>query len=285
MKTIESSYTTKDGLALFARRWEPESSPTAIICLVHGLGEHCGRYVHVAQAFTDAGFAVLSFDLRGHGKSAGQRGHTPSADAYVDDIDLLLQDARRLFPAKPTFLYGHSLGGILVLYYTLRRQPNLTGVIATSPGLRTAIEEQPVKVTAAKILGSLLPTASMPTGLNADHISRNPQVVQAYRADPLVHGQGSLGMGKNLLQAIAWSYEHTGEFCLPLLLVHGTGDQLAYARGSEEFAKGVSGDCTLKLWPGLAHETHNEPEQEQVLAYSLAWMQSKLPAAAPVGST
>jgi alpha-beta hydrolase superfamily lysophospholipase len=258
MKTLESIYTSKDGLALFARRWEPDTEPDAAICLIHGLGEHCGRYTHVAQALTGAGFAVLSFDLRGHGKSAGPRGHTPSSDAFVEDIDLLLQDAHRLFPGKPLFLYGHSLGGILVLYYSLRRKPHLAG-IATSPGLRTSLEEQPAKIITAKILGNLLPTMSLHTGLNPDEISHDPQVVQLYRTDPLVHDVASLGFAKNLLKAIAWTFAHASEFNPPLLLVHGTADRLAYPRGSEEFAQLVRGDCT-QILAGPVTRTHNEPK-------------------------
>jgi len=124
----------------------------------------------------------------------------------------------------------------------------------------------------AKMLGSLLPSSGLPSGLDAAAISRDPDVVRRYREDPLVHDKITFGMAKGLLDAIGWAFEHAGEFSIPLLLMHGTADQLAFDRGSKEFAALVKGDCTLKLWDGLAHETHNEPEKEQVFAYLREWL-------------
>ncbi|MBN2547876.1 MAG: lysophospholipase [Anaerolineales bacterium] len=278
MKHFESTWNTQDNLSLFVQGWEPEPEPKAVICLVHGLGEHSGRYAHVAETYTEAGYAVLSFDLRGHGKSGGQRGHTPSFEAFMQDIDLLFQEASQRYPAKPQFLYGHSLGGILVLNYALRRKPKLEGVIATSSGLRTALEEQKSKVAFAKIAGSLLPSMSLVSGLDPAAISRDPAVVEAYRQDALVHNKVTLGMAKALTETISWAFAHAPEFALPLLLVHGSGDALAYPKGSQEFAKLVKGEVTLKIWEGLSHETHNEPEKAEVLAYNLGWMDSKVSA-------
>lgn len=276
MKTYDTSWTTSDQIQLYARGWEPETPPRAVICLVHGIGEHCGRYEHVAEFFTTHQFAVLSFDLRGHGKSSGQRGHTPSFEALMSDIDLLFQEADRRFPGLPRFLYGHSLGGALVLNYTLRRKPQVLGVVAASPGLRSAVEEQKLKVILAKIGGLLAPTLSIATGLDANTISRDSRVIDKYNKDPLVHGKMSLGMGRSMLQATEWVFKHAAEFPSPLLIMHGSADALTYPRGSQEFASLVSKNCTLKLWEGLAHETHNEPEKAQVLAYVLTWLELKL---------
>ncbi len=265
-----------DNLDLYFQSWMPQSGPEAIVCLVHGLGEHSGRYTHVAGMLNEAGLGVLTFDLRGHGQSAGQRGHTPSSTAFLKDIDLLLAESNQRYPGKPSFLYGHSLGGILVLYYTLQRKPHLAGVVATSPGLRTSLEEQKLKIAFAKGMASILPTLSMPSGLDAAQISRDPEVVRIYRQDPLVHDQATLSMASNLLKAIDWTFAHANEFQPPLLLVHGTADQIAYSRGSQEFAGIAPGDCTLKLWDGLLHETHNEPEKIEVLACTIAWLKSKI---------
>jgi alpha-beta hydrolase superfamily lysophospholipase len=276
MKHFESSWKAKDGLETYFQGWEPEKTPQAAICLVHGLGEHSGRYVHVADHLTAAGFAVLTMDLRGHGKSAGARGHVASSEIFLDDIDRLLKEADDRYPGKPRFLYGHSLGGILVLFYTLKRKPELAGVVATSSGLRTALEKQTAKVAFSKFLAALLPELSMPSGLNAADISRDPEVVRIYQNDPLVHDRASLAFAKAMFDALPWTFQHAPEFKPPLLLVHGTEDKIAYASGSQEFASLVPGDCTLKLWDGLYHETHNEPEKEQVLAFLTDWLQSKL---------
>ena len=134
MKHIEFKLETADNLELFARKWLPDSEALAVICLIHGKGEHSGRYLNAASTLTDAGYILLTFDLRGHGKSQGRRGFSPSYEALMDDISLLLNEAVNRFPNLPHFLYGHSLGGNLVLNYALRRKCRLSGVIASSIG-------------------------------------------------------------------------------------------------------------------------------------------------------
>ena len=182
MKTFESSWIDKDGLKFYSRGWEPEKKPKAVVALVHGHGEHIGRYAHVGEAFNNAGYALVGFDLRGHGRSGGPRGHTPSFEALMDDIDLLLDQVHSRYPGLPVFLYGHSLGGSLVLNYGLRRKPDVVGVIATSPALHTEPEEHPVKVLMAKVLGRLLPTADDPHGFaDLQALARSPGGAGLYR--------------------------------------------------------------------------------------------------------
>ncbi|MFN3741580.1 MAG: lysophospholipase [Anaerolineales bacterium] len=276
MHSFETEWQSDDGLALLGRGWEPQAAPKAVIGLVHGLGEHGGRYAHLAEVLTAAGYAVLTFDLRGHGRSAGPRGHMPSLEAFMRDIDRLLLQAEIRYPAKPRFLYGHSLGGILVLNYVLRRKPELRGAVVTSPGLRTALEEQKAKVTLVRLLGSLFPTLALPSGLDPHTLSHDQNVVQAYIHDPLVHDKITLGFGKIMLDVIPWTFAHAHELLLPLLLMHGTDDALTYARGSEEFARLAGEKVTFKLWPGLYHELHNEPQKQEVFQYLLQWLDSHL---------
>jgi len=276
MKTFESGWTDKDGLKFYSRGWEPEGKPKAVVALVHGLGEHIGRFAHVGEAFSKAGYALMGLDLRGHGQSGGPRGHTPSIEAYMRDIDLLLEHVHSRYPGLPTFLYGHSLGGILVLNYALRRRPDLKGVIATSSGLHTALEQQRVKVLLANVLGRLAPTALMPSGLDTSKLSHDPQVEQVYIKDPLVHDRVSLGFGKTMLEANRWVLQHASEFPLPLLLMHGTADQIAFPSGSKEFAAALGDKAKLVLWNDLYHETHNEPEKAQVLKTAVDWMDERL---------
>jgi alpha-beta hydrolase superfamily lysophospholipase len=173
-------------------------------------------------------------------------------------------------------LYGHSLGGILVLNYVLRRKPDFVGVISTAAGLRTSLEEQTVKVTMARVLGALMPSVTISSGLDPTTISRNKEVVDKYVNDPLVHDKMSLGFGRLMLSVLPWTFEHAHEFSLPLLIMHGKEDKLGYPRGSEEFSGHVKQDCTVKLWDGLYHEIHNEPEQNEVLAFMIDWMNSQL---------
>jgi alpha-beta hydrolase superfamily lysophospholipase len=277
MKHFETEWQTKDGASLYAQAWEPDERPLAIICMVHGLGEHFGRYRHLAKFLTDNRFAYIGSDLRGHGKTPGPRGHVSSFETFMDDIDLLLDQARIRYPGLPVFLYGNSLGGILVLNYCLRRKPDLRGVIVTSPGLRSALEEQTVKVAFAKIAGTLLPWLSLPTGLDVNALSRNPEVARAYLADPLVHNRATLRMAKESFAAIPYIFQHAAEFRYSLLLMHGTADRLVYARGSQEFAEmAKNADITLHLWEGAYHELINEPEQDQVFNKILQWLNKLL---------
>ncbi len=264
--------TSTDGTALHATWWAPDDGAAkAVVAHVHGLGEHSGRHFHVARRLVDAGYAVDMVDLRGHGRSSGVRGNTPLSGA-MDDIDALLADARDRAPGLPVFLYGHSLGGMLVLNYALRRSPELAGIVATSSGLRSPVLEQRVKMTAAKALGRVLPWVAIPTGLDDSGLSRDPAVIEAYRADPYVHDKASLALGKDGAEGADYALAHAAELHYPLLMIHGSADPVAYARGTEEFAGQVTGDVTVRIYDGLMHELHNEPEQDEVLADVVAWL-------------
>jgi len=278
MEHSEFNWRTADGLQLFAQGWQPEGVPRAVVCLVHGLGEHSGRYAHVAAALTQAGYALLGFDLRGHGKSEGARGHAPSYDALRDDIAHLLEEAVQRFPFHPCFLYGHSLGGTLALNYALRRRPQLAGVIATAPLLRTAFAPPAWKLTLGRLLYNLWPALPMGNELDPQGLSHDSEVVRAYSNDPLVHARISARLGMDMLWAGEWALEHAAEFPLPLLLMHGGADPLCSAEASRQFADRVPGDCTFKLWDGFYHEIHNEPEKEQVFDFMIAWLQAHGPA-------
>lgn len=277
MSHIEFTGKTPDGQELYYQGWAPAGVPKACVCLVHGLGEHVGRYEHVAAALNEAGYAVLGFDQRGHGKTPGPRGVTPPFDRLMDDIGLLLDEAARRFPGRPRFLYGHSMGGTWVLNYAIRRKPAVSGVIATSPGLRTAFKPPAAKLLAGKVLYRLAPNFVLPNGLELEGISRDEVIVTAYKGDPLVHDKMSARLGLDVLQNGEWAIEHAAEFPpIPLLLVHGACDRLTSAPATEEFAGKVRAagktDCTLKLWPECYHETHNEPEKAQVIEYMIHWL-------------
>ncbi len=276
MRTFESSWTDKQGLEFYSKGWEPNGAPNAAVALVHGLGEHVGRYAHVGETFANAGYALMGMDLRGHGRSGGRRGHTPSIEAYMRDIDLLLEHVHARYPGLPTFLYGHSLGAILALNYGLRRKPDLKGVIATGPGLHTELENQPLKVAIAQIFGTLLPSVLLDSGLQTAHLSHDPQVEQLYVHDPLVHDKISLGFGKVMLDNVRWTLAHASEFPLPLLLMQGTLDTIAFPSSSEEFARGAGDKATLVMWKDLYHEIHNEPNKAEVIQTAIRWMDDHL---------
>ena len=277
MNHLEMNWKTRDGLDIFAQRWEPTIlQPKAVVCLVHGLGEHTSRYDHVAEAFCRQGFVLFGADLRGHGRSGGARGHISSIEDFMQDIDELLTQAHVRYPGLPIILYGHSLGGIQVLYYGLTRKPDVKGVIATNSGLHTALEKQHLKVMMAKILGALMPNTSIASGLDPKSISRDEKVVQAYINDPLVHDKISLGFGKVMVGITTWTLAHAGEFPLPLLLLHGKADRIAFPSSSIEFAASLKEKCTLVLWDDAYHELHNEPEKNEVFKTMALWMDARL---------
>ncbi|MGA2490994.1 MAG: lysophospholipase [Anaerolineales bacterium] len=272
MEISEWTWKSFDGLDMYACAWTPQGLPKAVILLVHGLGEHVGRYDHVAAALTEKGYAMLGFDLRGHGKSGGPRGHTPSSEAFMRDIDSMVKQAKVRYPGIRQFMYGLSMGGNLVLNYILDRQPALAGAVVSAPGLRSPILDQKNKAIFAKVLGVLLPSFTIPSGLDANMLSRVPEVVDRYKQDPLVHDRVSLGLAKSQLEMVPWIFKHAGDLNIPLLVMHGTEDKIVYIQGSREFARKAGDKVTLKIWDGMYHEIHNEPEQEQVLAYMLDWL-------------
>jgi len=277
MHHTELTWHTHDGLRLFAQIWEPDSLPKGVVCLLHGLGEHSGRYLHVAAGIVESGYALLAFDLRGHGQSAGPRGHSPSLDALLSDVDLLRAEGGQRFVGLPVFLYGHSLGAILAINYVLRRRPQLGGVIATGAAFRSSLQEQTAKLALVRVLGAVLPALALPSGLRPFDLSRNPKVVSAYVSDPLVHNKLTLGLARSLLQAIVWTFEHMHEFSVPLLLMHGGSDRLGYPEGAQEYGSLVRDDCTIRIWDQLYHEIHNEPEQAEVLGVIISWLQAHTP--------
>lgn len=279
MNTFEAILKSKDGIDLFVRGWEPENKPKAVVALIHGHGEHVGRYEHVAEAMTEAGYVFAGFDLRGHGKSGGIRGHFPSWDAVTQDIRDFFVFLTQRYPDLPQFLYGHSLGGLIVLTYALEKKTRLNGVIASGAALRSQIHDQKLKVTIAKVLGSIAPTTLIPSGLDISFLSRDPAVIQAYNSDPLVHERMSLGFGKAGLNATDYVWQHAEQFSLPLLIMHGAADRNTYPHGSADFSKLAAKnnqDITLKLWDGLYHEVHNEPEKEQVIKFVIDWLDRHL---------
>ena len=270
----ELAWQSKDGLRFFGQSWEPEGAPAAVVCLVHGIGEHGGRYAHVAHYLTCAGFALLTFDHRGHGRSDGRRGYIPSYDALLDDVDALLAQAAQRWPGRPRFLYGHSLGGGLVLNYALRRRPQIAGVVATSPWLRLASPPPAWKDRLAGLLDRVWPSYSEANGLDTGALARGPAVAQAYLRDPLVHNRTSARLYVSFRDAGAWALAHAAEFPVPLLLMHGTSDRITSSQATAEFASKVPGACDLKLWEGFYHELHNEPEQLEALAAIVVWLRA-----------
>lgn len=278
MNHFEDHWETNDAVPIYARGWTGDEPPRAVVGLIHGIGEHIGRYAHVGQFLAQAGYACMGFDLRGHGRSGGKRGHTPQYQALLDDIALFLARLQARYPRKSVFLYGHSLGGNLVINFVLRRKPALIGVVTSAPALRLAFEPPPAKVALARLMNRILPAFSQPSGLETAALSRDEKVVQAYINDPLVHDRVSARMFVGFYQSGIWALQNAHALNLPLLIIHGSADRLTSVEASREFAQKAGEKCILKVWQGLYHELHNEPEQGEVLEFVLGWMEQQLTA-------
>jgi alpha-beta hydrolase superfamily lysophospholipase len=268
-----SKWIAGDGARLFSRRWTPARPAKARVLLVHGIGEHSGRYEALVAHLCGAGYAVRAFDLRGHGRSEGRRGDTRFAPTF-DDIDRLLDEERG--HGLPLFLFGHSLGGLIVLAYGIERRPALAGVVASAAALHTAVREQRVKVLLTRLLGRVLPGVSVDPGLDATLLSRDPAVVEDYLGDPLVHRRMTLGLGRDAMTAIDRVLGHRDGFPAALLLLHGDADRVNYPSGSRHVAARLGERCTLREYPGVYHQPHTDPDSPRVFADLSAWLDRRL---------
>ncbi len=264
-----------DGTAL--QYYEQTSdNPRAVVCLVHGMGEHMGRYAHVADYFNSKCFHVIGFDQRGHGLSQGKRGHTPSYDLLQESVSHLIETASSRYHGLPVFLYGHSMGGNLVLNYAIRNGKGIKAVIGSSPYLRLSFEPPKWKTGLASLVKNILPGLQQPTGLDTAMLSHDQAVVAAYKADPLVHDKITPSFFLSVHEAGEWAVAHAAELKVPGLIFHGDGDKITSSKATEEFARNSGGKAEAKIFSKLYHETHNEPEKEQVLSYVAGWMEFML---------
>lgn len=280
MQEQDFGLTTRDGLALAAHLWPAHGAQRGRVLLVHGMGEHHARYRHVAGALNHQGFTVMGFDHRGHGQSPGPRGDAPGLQALLGDVQLALEHLETL-GGGPLFLYGHSMGGGLAVNYALRPQAKaLAGVVATAPWLMLHPRQQRL-LLAAGILAKIAPGLKMDNGIDAAGLSRDTQVVQAYRADALVHGKITPRMAWAMRNGGLYALAHAGDLQVPLLLMHGQDDPITLPAASERFYRAAPATlCEYAAWPHALHELHNEPAQAQVLARILAFFDAHMPGGA-----
>jgi alpha-beta hydrolase superfamily lysophospholipase len=272
--------TGAGGLTIFWQRWLPGKPPIGVVVIAHGAGEHSDRYAHVAQRLLDERFAVYAIEHRGHGRSQGRRGLIDRVDNAVADLDAVVGLALANHPGVPLFLLGHSMGGTLSLCYALRHQARLAGLILSGP--LAALEAAPGHVRiAVKVLSAVAPgTPLVPIDVNL--ISRDPAVVKAYVADPLVyHGKLPVRTISELAAAIDSFPAAVSAITIPTLIMYGTDDGLCPPRGSVMLAESIgSSDLKTRAYEGLYHEILNEPEQDRVLDDMCSWLRAHVGAVA-----
>ncbi|MBN4927656.1 lysophospholipase [Hoyosella rhizosphaerae] len=245
--------------------------------IAHGIGEHAGRYAHVAEELTQHGIAVYAPDHRGHGKSGGPRMALKAWDDLTTDLDSVVDIARAQVPDVPVFLLGHSMGGAIALSYALDKGSHLKALVLSAPAVKLATGTPKIVVTVGKILGRFLPWIPVEK-VNASAVSRDPEVVRKYEADPMVHhGMIPAGIARHLVLTMESFPSRLPSLKVPTLVLHGNADQLTDVDGSRMIPDLVTEtECTLHVYEGLYHELFNEPEKKQVLGDFTEWLAPRL---------
>ena len=267
-----------DGLQLSFRSWLP-ASERAVVLIVHGLGEHSGRYAHVARHLVSLRYACYALDYRGHGRSGGLRAHVHRFDDYLADVAAMRAHLHAAHPNSPLVLLGHSQGGLIVLLATLTAPAGVAAVIASSPflGIHPASRPSAPLAAAARVLSRALPKLRLASGLDPKLLSRDPEVVAAYEADPLVTSKVSARWFTELNAAHARVLALAPTLTVPALVMQSGADRLVDPAASRRWAEAApKGLVEYVEWEGFYHEMLNEPEKAQVLAHVETWLAARV---------
>ena len=273
----ERSFDGVGGVRIVYDVWTPETAPRGVVVLSHGYAEHARRYDHVAQRFGESGLVTYALDHRGHGRSGGKRVFLRDISEYTDDFHTLVGIAAADHPGLKRVVLGHSMGGGIVFAYGVEHPDDYAAMVLSGPAVDARDAVSQVIVFTAKLLGKItpgLPVEQLPT----DAVSRDPEVVAAYNADPLVHhGKLPAGIARALLGVGETMPQRAGTLTAPLLVVHGEQDKLIPVEGSKHLVECVgSTDVHLKVYPELYHEVFNEPERALVLDDVTSWIEVRV---------
>jgi lysophospholipase len=282
VKHRSTAFSAGDGLRLHVQAWLPDAEPTAVLAVVHGYGDHGGRYGYLGEAMAALGHAVYVYDLRGHGQSAGRRGHILRFSDYLSDTRIYLDTVAGTHPAAPLYLLGHSLGGLIAAAYAETQPAGPGGLILSSPFLRLRTPPLSSKVNGARILSVVRPAFNVGNTLQAADLSHEQRVVDAYVTDPLVHHVATARWAVEVLAAQGAVLAGAPRIILPLLLLVADADAVTDPQASRElFAAAGSADKTERRYAGYYHELFNETGRAAVFADLAAWLARRTPTAAP----
>lgn len=262
---------------IYYQYWLPEGEPKAILLVVHGLAEHSGRYMNVVNFLVPSGYAVYGIDHIGHGKSDGKRVYVKRFQDYTKTLKNYFDMIREWQPEKPIFLIGHSMGGLISAAYLLEHQDELSGAVLSGPGIKVPDNISQAIIFVGNMLSIIMPKAGL-IQLDAEGVSRDPAVVDAYVNDPLVYtGKITARLGAELLKAMQCVTDQAPKIRLPIMIVQGSDDKLVDPSGAQLLYDLVSSkDKTIKIYNGFYHEVFNEPEHEQVLNDVKTWIEAHL---------
>jgi acylglycerol lipase len=273
MDHIEGYFKGVRNTNIYYQAWLPAGNIKAALLVVHGLGEHCGRYMNVVNYFVQLGYAIYGFDHIGHGKSEGAREFIDCFEDYTDTLTIYHNMVKAWHTGKPMFLLGHSMGGLIALYYLLDHQGDFKGAVISAPSIKISDSISRVTVAIGKILSVLVPKAGV-FALDANGISRDPEVVRDYVSDPLVfHGKTPARLAAELLKAMLRVAAEADKIILPFIVIQGSEDKLVDPGGAQMlYEKAGSKDKTIKVYDGLYHEVFNELERARVLKDVETWL-------------
>ena len=285
MEHTSAQFAATDGLLLLRQAWRPEGEPGAVLAVVHGYGEHGGRYRGLAEDMAARGHAVHVYDLRGHGRSGGRRGHVGRFTDYLDDTAVFLDAVREEHRGQPLYLLGHSLGGLIATAYVEDRPADaLAGLILSSPFLRLGMPVPPLRLHVARVLSLIAPAVNVGNTIDPSALSHEREVVRVYDTDPLNHHVATARWAAEVLAAQDAALAAAGGIRLPLLLLYGDADAVADPQAARElFARVASPDKTVHCYEDFYHEIFNETGRAAVFADLAAWLEAHTTSGAQTG--
>jgi len=255
----------------------PDHTPKAVLFIVNGLGEHQGRYTEMADKFIENDIAVFTFDHRGHGKSDGKRGHADSIEQLVEDCEHAMMKCRRLFLDMPFFLFGQSMGGLVVAaYLDAMKSKEVSGAIISSPWIGLVDPPASWKINLVKRLSGIFPSITLPNGLDPVHISSVTEEVELYENDALIHNKISFSLFISSFAKGNYLKEHAESAKLPVLVCHGTDDHITSYDASVQYKKKLGANAAFKSWKDSRHEPHRDHEKGSVTSFYINWVLSLL---------
>jgi len=268
----ENMLDASDRVRLFNQFWKPQN-PKAVLLIVHGLKDHSSRYASHGEQLVSHGYAVYALDLRGHGKSEGERAFVGSFDDYLRDLDLFYDKVRRAEPGKPVFLFGHSMGGAIALLFALGRNPEIRGLVLSAPALKIPSDVSPLLVWFTKRLGGIAPKRPV-FKLDNKLFTRDLEALAAMNSDPLIYNKPHPARtATELLRAIDRIQKTMSSLMIPIMLMHGTADKITNPDGSRRLDEAaLSTDKTLKLYQGHYHDLLHDLENSDVANDLLQWL-------------
>jgi len=277
MNHTEGNFVGVRNSNIYYQGWLPDGNVKCVLLVVHGLGEHCGRYMNVVNHFVPLGYAVYGLDHIGHGKSDGGREVVERFDDYIGNLTIYSNMVKVWQPSKPIFLLGHSMGGLIVPCFLLDHQADFKGSIISAPLVKTPANISPLTIIMGRILSAIAPKAGI-LGLDATGISRDPEVVKAYINDPLVfHGKTPARLAAEILKTMQRISVEAEKITLPFITIQGSADRLVDPGGAQMlYDKASSKDKVIKIYEGLYHEVFNEPERAMVFKDVETWLKAHI---------